>query len=289
MTNKYRLSATVYEREDESQKIEPQKIYFLSVEGNLTEKQYFNGISRYREKLGINARVDVEVLKRGRKDTNSAPQQVIELLEEYLRLRELGKENLLDDIPEEFIETYGVEFIKEFLENPESISRKNRNQFITDLSKLGYDINYRKYLQKYNNELDEFAILIDRDMQTHSEVNMKSCIEYCNEKGYSCYIANPCFEFWLLLHLSDVLEEYGDRMDKIKQNQKVSDNHTFVSKEVSDKAHHGKSGINFKVNYLDKVNLAVDRAKGFVSDTEGLVDEIGCNLWELIESMKAYQ
>lgn len=289
MTNKYRLSATVYEREDESQKIEPQKIYFLSVEGNLTEKQYFNGISRYREELGINARVDVEVLKRGRKDTNSAPQQVIELLEEYLRLRELGKENLLDEIPEEFIETYGVEFIKEFLEKPESISRKTRNQFITDLSKIGYDINYRKYLQRYNNELDEFAILIDRDMQTHSEVNMKSCIEYCKEKGYSCYIANPCFEFWLLLHLSDVLEEYSDRMDEIKQNQKVSDNHTFVSKEVSDKAHHGKSGINFKVNYLDKVNMAVDRAKGFASDTEGLVDEIGCNLWKLIESMKAYQ
>ena len=52
---------------------------------------------------------------------------------------------------------------------------------------------------------------------------------------------------------------------------------------------HIKIVNHLLVNYLDKVNLAVDRAKEFTSDTEGLVDEIGCNLWKLIESMKAYQ
>ena len=38
--------------------------------------------------MGINAKIDVEVLRRGKKDTDSAPQQVLELLEEYIRLRE---------------------------------------------------------------------------------------------------------------------------------------------------------------------------------------------------------
>lgn len=87
MINRYRLTSTVYEREDESQKILPEKRIFLSVEGNATEKEYFDGVSKYREKIGINAEVDVEVLRRGKKDTNSAPQQVIELLEEYIRLQ----------------------------------------------------------------------------------------------------------------------------------------------------------------------------------------------------------
>jgi hypothetical protein len=286
MVNKYRLSATVYNRETEDEKIEPQKIFFLSVEGNLTEKEYFEGISANRIQLGINAKVDLEVLKRSRKDTNSAPRQVVELLEEYIRLRELGNEGLIEEIPEEFIQKYGIEFIEGYLADESCVPRKQKNQFVTDLLKIGYDINYRKYLNKYNSKLDEFAILIDRDMQTHSEVNMMECIKHCKEKGYACYITNPCFEFWLLLHLSDVKNEYRDKMQDIKENHKVSGGHTFVSKQVSDKAHHGKSGINFRKNYMPYIELAISRAKDFAEDEYALVDDIGCNVWKLIEAMK---
>lgn len=289
MKNKYRLSSNAFEREEESDKIEPQKVFFLSVEGNATEKEYFDGISANRKALGINAIVDVEVLNRRRKDTNSAPQYVVELLEEYLRLRENGQESLIKDIPKEFIDKYGVEFINKYLEGVEEISRKQKNLFVTDLLKIGYDINYRKYLDKYHNDLDEFGILIDRDMQTHSEVNMKECIEYCREKGYACYIANPCFEFWLLLHLSDVKKEYHDKIQEIKKNEKVSDKHTFVSREISEKAHHGKSGINFQKNYMPHIEVAISRAKEFALEEDELVDNIGCNVWKLIEAMKEYK
>lgn len=286
MTNKYRLSSTTYNRETEEEKEDLQKIIFLSVEGNVTEKEYFDGVSSNREKLGIDSRIDVEVLKRRSNDTNSAPQQVIELLEEYIRLREYGKEKLIEDIPEEFVEKYGIEFIQQYLYEPNELPKKKRNLFMTDLMKIGYDVNYRKYLNKYNSKLDEFCILIDRDMQTHSEVNMQECIKYCKEKGYKCYIANPCFEFWLLLHLSDVEIEYGDRMHLIKENAKVSDSHTYVSKEVSDKAHHGKCGINFKRNYMPRIDIAIQRAKRMPSDENDLVNCIGCNLWKLLEDMK---
>lgn len=288
MKNKYRLSSTVFEREEEKDKVEPQKIFFLSVEGNATEKEYFEGVSANRRQLGIHAIVDVEVLNRSSKDTGSAPSQVLELLEEYLRLRKNGSESLIKDIPTEFVEKYGIEFIQDFLAGAANVPRKKRNAFVTDLLKIGYDINYRKYLQNYRSDLDEFGILIDRDMHTHSEANILECIQYCQEKGYACYIANPCFEFWLLLHLSDVKSEYADRLDMIKENKKVSDSHTFVSKEVSNKAHHGKSGINFKKNYMPHVDDAISRAKKFTSDEVKLIEEIGCNIWKLLESMKNY-
>lgn len=289
MRNKYRLSSNAFERENEDEKVKPQKIFFLSVEGNATEKEYFQGLSANRRQLGIKMIVDIEVLNRKRKDTNSAPQQVIELLEEYLRLRESGNETLIEDLPKEFIEKYGIEFIKNFLGDEKWITKKQRNDFITDLYKIGYDLHYRKYLKKYNSELDEFGILIDRDMQTHSEKNLLECIKHCHENNYSCYIANPLFEFWLLLHLSDVMEEYADRMAEIKENKKVSSNHTFVSREVSIKAHHGKSGINFKKNYMPYIDVAIERAKKFASDEQELLDNIGCNIWKLLESMKNYQ
>ena len=288
MYNRYRLTSTIYDREDEAQKIIPEKRVFLSVEGNVTEKEYFDGLSKNRVKIGINAKVDVEVLRRGKKDTNSAPQQVIELLEEYVRLREQNEDDILQEVSEQFKEQFSMDFIKQFLETPDKLPKKQRNLFATELKKIGYDINYRKYLKKYNNERDEFAVLIDRDMQTHSESNMSECIKYCRDNGYKCYIANPCFEFWLLMHLADIEEEFCDQLDKIKENKKVSEQHTFVSKEVSDRAHHGKSGINFARRYLPYMDKAVIQAKKFPDDEYELVDGIGCNLWRLIEELKNY-
>ncbi len=44
MKSKYRLSSNAFKLEDEEEKIKPQKIFFLSVEGNGTEKEYFDGI-----------------------------------------------------------------------------------------------------------------------------------------------------------------------------------------------------------------------------------------------------
>ena len=288
MYNRYRLTSTVYDREDEAQKIIPEKRVFLSVEGNVTEKEYFDGLSKNRVKIGINAKVDVEVLRRGKKDTNSAPQQVIELLEEYVRLREQNEDDILQEVSEQFKEQFSMDFIKQFLETPDKLPKKQRNLFATELKKIGYDINYRKYLKKYNNERDEFAVLIDRDMQTHSESNMSECIKYCRDNGYKCYIANPCFEFWLLMHLADIEAEFGDQLDKIKENKKVSEQHTFVSREVSNRAHHGKSGIDFARKYLPYMDKAVIQAKKFPDDEYELVDSIGCNLWRLIEELKNY-
>ena len=288
MVNRYRLTSTVYNREDESQKVLPEKRVFLSVEGNVTEKEYFDGVSKNREKIGINAEVDVEVLRRGRKDTNSAPQQVLELLEEYIRLREQNEDDVLKEISEQFKEQYSIDFIKKYLEDSNSIPKKQRNLFVTELKKIGYDINYRRYLRKYNKELDEFAVLIDRDMHTHSEANMIDCINYCREKGYKCYIANPCFEFWLLMHLADIEDEFGEQLEQIKENPKMSKHHTFVSLAVSERGHHGKSGISFATQYMPKINQAINQAKKFASDEEELINNIGCNLWKLLEELKEY-
>lgn len=285
--NRFRLSSNSFERETETEKIPPQKIYFLAVEGNVTEKEYFEGLSYYRTLLGINARVNVIILKRAKSDTNSAPLKVIELLEEYLQLRESNEQGDLD-IPEEFLEKYGDDFIRTYLNSPEDLAKEDIQGFLSDLSSIGYDINYRQYLKKYGTDTDEFCVLIDRDMHSHSKENLKYCIDHCRKNHYRFFIANPCFEFWLLLHLSDVKNEYADRLDLIKDNPKVSANHTFVSREVSQKAHHGKSGIGFKQHYLSNVVTAVQRSQDFATTPEDLLDNIGCNLSILISEMMSF-
>ena len=286
MVNKYRLSSKSYDRETPNEQITPKKIYFISVEGVATEVEYLQGLSDYRTELGINALVNIEVLRRKTKDGYSAPEQVIELLEEYLSLREAGN-NIFSDIPDEIKNNFSPDFIQLYIETPESISPKERNRFELALRKTGYDLAYRKYLSKYTSNFDEFCILIDRDAGSHSSEDMNFILQYCKEKNYRCFITNPCFEFWLLLHFSDVYEEYLDQFDLIRENKKVSNAHTFVSNELSAKAHHGKKGIAFKEKYLPHIEEAIIRASKFASDNEALITDIGCNIWILIKEMQS--
>ena len=286
--NKFRLSTNAFERESEEEKILPKKVFFVSIEGNVTEKQYLQGVSRYRDELGINALVNVQVLERRKSDTNSAPSQVIDLLEEYLDLRKLDKDKMINEIPSNLIKKYGQSVIKQFIDDASQIDEATRSFINTELTKYGYDLEYRKYLKNFDSDLDEFCILIDRDAKTHSETNMVDCISHCKEKGYTCYVTNPCFEFWLLLHFSNVIEEYADDLEAIKNNKKVSNAHTYVSYELSKKAHHGKRIHEFEITYLPRIDDAITHAKAFPSDVDELVDNIGCNIWKLIEKMRAF-
>lgn len=287
MVNKYRLSSKSYDRETPNEQITPRKIYFISVEGVATEVEYLQGLSDYRTELSINALVNIEVLRRKTKDGYSAPEQVIELLEEYLSLREAGN-NIFPDIPDEIKNNFSPDFIQLYIETPGSISPKERNRFELALRKTGYDLAYRKYLSKYTSNFDEFCILIDRDAGSHSSEDMNFILQYCKENNYRCFITNPCFEFWLLLHFSDVYEEYSDQLDLIRENKKVSNAHTFVSNELSVKAHHGKKGIAFKEKYLPHIEEAIIRASKFASDNEALITDIGCNIWILIKEMQSF-
>ena len=288
MVNKYRLSSKSYDRETPNEQITPRKIYFISVEGVATEVEYLQGLSDYRTELSINALVNIEVLRRKTKDGYSAPEQVIELLEEYLSLREAGN-NIFPDIPDEIKNNFSPDFIQLYIETPGSISPKERNRFELALRKTGYDLAYRKYLSKYTSNFDEFCILIDRDAGSHSSEDMNFILQYCKENNYRCFITNPCFEFWLLLHFSDVYEEYSDQLDLIRENKKVSNAHTFVSNELSVKAHHGKKGIAFKEKYLPHIEEAIIRASKFASDNEALITDIGCNIWILIKEMQSFE
>lgn len=285
--NKYRLSRSVYEREDDSAKIPPAKIIYLSVEGTVTEKEYFESLSRYRNKLGINTRISVEVLSRN--DTNSAPQNVIELLEEYVELRNTNEEIEASDLPSEFKEKHSVDEVEAYLKG--RMDKQNMETFSYELRLLGYDISYIKHLKKNESEYkkyDEFGIVIDRDKHSHTEKMMMDCIKHCREHNYLCYISNPCFEFWLLLHLCDVKQEYADNLEDIKNNRKLSKQHTYVSNEVSKRANHGKKKLNFEVNYLNGVFMAADRAKSFAIEEEELVYDIGTNLGKLIDKLRNF-
>ena len=248
--------SSIFERLNE-ETLEPKRIVFLSVEGTKTEVQYFRYVERFRKDLGISAIVHVEVLRKY--DTKSDPESVLELLDEYIQFREDGLfEKELEALE---LKQFDSVFIKTYLNNPDDIEKRRRNQFEAILRQEHIDLLYLDFLSKYKGIDDVFGIVIDRDCSGRPEAQIQRVIDKCNRKGYHCFITNPCFEFWLLLHVSDVSKEYSDKLDDIGSVR--------GSAIVSDLL-HGKVGQRkaipletFKKFYLPNTDVAINRAREF--------------------------
>ena len=141
----YRLgSSSLFTRTNEGS-TEPKRVVFLSVEGTKTEVQYLHFIEKYRVELKINALVHIEVLKRF--DTKSDPENVLELLEEYIQFRENKMfENNIDSL---CLKDYSTEFIKSYLEDDSCLTKKERRKFEAALREEQLDLLYLDFLGKY--------------------------------------------------------------------------------------------------------------------------------------------
>lgn len=152
----YRLgSSSLFTRTNEGS-TEPKRVVFLSVEGTKTEVQYLHFIEKYRVELKINALVHIEVLKRF--DTKSDPENVLELLEEYIQFRENKMfENNIDSL---CLKDYSTEFIKSYLEDDSCLTKKERRKFEAALREEQLDLLYLDFLGKYKGKDDAFGIVI---------------------------------------------------------------------------------------------------------------------------------
>ena len=279
----YRLgSSSLFARTNENT-VEPKRVVFLSTEGTKTEVQSLHFIEQYRNQLGINAIVHVEVLRRY--DTKSDPENVLELLEEYIEFRENKMfEKIIDSLR---LKNYSTEFIKSYLEDASSLTKKERNKFKAALKEEQLDLLYLDFLSKYQGKDDKFGIVIDRDCGSHSVDQMKNVVKKCKEKNYLCYITNPCIEFWQLLHVSDVASEYAEMLEDIFRNETDEKKNTFVSNLLYEKTGERKAiqVKSFEKYYLPNVDLAIGRARGF-AQSDQLLEKIGSNLGELIELLR---
>ncbi|MGO5018498.1 RloB family protein [Roseburia faecis] len=297
MANAFRLKAsTMFSRMDDEVNESPLRIVFLSVEGNKTERQYFEYIEKYRNKLGIKASVHIHPLQRAKRDNLSAPQDVLELLEEYLVIRknDVLPKRLRKVIPKE----YSEEFINRYLKAELDMKDEKVKIFEAILEEAGYDVAYNDYLREFKGEDDVFGIVLDRDYKSHTVLQMKKIVQECMKKDYKIYITTPLFEFWLLLHLVDIKSLSKEQLECIKVNNGVSEKHTYTSKCVSDIAGHSKSISDkvFQKYYLPKIDYAIKQAKELCGDIDELIgsdqtDEskmgsIGTNLPELLELLR---
>ena len=281
MSIPHRLNAGNRFERPETQSIK--RVVFLSVEGEVTERRYFEFVRESRETLGIKSVVEIHVLRRG--DSSSSPEKVVELLENYLEVR--NNNDFLAEVDKLELKHYDKEFIHKYLEAPDTIDVKEKRQFEGFLKEEQLDLTYLLFLNKFkgsdNGENDVFGIVIDRDAGNHSPENMARIFDECDEKGYRCFLTNPRFEFWLLLHVADVKSEYPDELEKM-----LDFNDETVDKHLIEKTGGGKKiqRKTFDTYFLPNIDTAIERANGLCTSRNELLDQLGSTLGELFELLR---
>lgn len=143
MNPNYRLHCNkLFERANEGSLL-PKHVVFLSVEGTKTEVQYFDLIQKHRAEMKIDAIVQVEVLRRT--DTKSDPESVLELLDEYMAIREDGGlEKVLARLE---LRSFDRAFIEAYRNDKKSIPPAARKKFESVLNDESVDLQYPKQIQ----------------------------------------------------------------------------------------------------------------------------------------------
>lgn len=149
------------------------------------------------------------------------------------------------------------------------------------LSKAKAEYNFRA--------TDEFWLIIDRDdWERIHHVDFNALYDDCEkEKNFFIALSNPCFEFWLILHLrklEDIAE--GDRK-KILENAKVSVKHNYIDLYLADCIGDGR-GYTKRPKasvFMPKIKVAVENARKIRDLGERIPGWLSTDVYKLVEKL----
>lgn len=263
------------------------RVVFISAEGKHTEKDYFEHLQAALESQNDKLPIVIHVLRHA-KDSCSDPRHVFALLEECSLIRQ--DDFLFEETKRNLPALFTEEKVYAYFRSPDELPDDERKEFRSELVKVGISVDYYQWLRQIGGKTDAdvFAVVLDRDVHSHKDVLLEEIYKKCQERGFRFCLTNPCFEFWLLLHLCDVANKATERQKRyLRRNKKLSNNHTYASYVVSKIAHHGKAISQGKFNnvYFPNMKIACERAKSFATTFKDVVSSVGTTLPDFIEEI----
>ncbi len=138
-----------------------------------------------------------------------------------------------------------------------------------------YEYNFR--------DSDELWMIIDTDRWK----NITEIVLEC-KKQTNMYVAisNPCFEFWLLLHIKDISEYNENELALIQKNAKVNTKKNYVDSKITEiLGSYNKSNPRPEL-FLPTLERAIKQAKELDSNNEEYPKSLGSHIYKIVEKLK---
>ena len=130
---------------------------------------------------------------------------------------------------------------------------------------------------------DELWMVIDTDRWK----NIPEIINLC-EAVENMYVAvsNPCFEFWLLLHIYKYEDLTEEEIENLVANKKVSNKRRYIDQFLGEKIGDGYNKSNPRTNrFVGNVKSAIIEAKRLEKKGEKYPSELGTYVYRVVEKL----
>jgi hypothetical protein len=133
---------------------------------------------------------------------------------------------------------------------------------------------------------DELWMIIDTDRWK----NIDEIILECKKQGNMFVaVSNPCFEFWLLLHIKNINEYDLSEQELILKNGKTSKNsRTYVEKKIIEILGAFNKSKPQTEHFLPNIENAVNQAKLLNDPEEEYPKKLGSFVYKIIEKLKKH-
>ena len=130
---------------------------------------------------------------------------------------------------------------------------------------------------------DELWMIIDRDQWNDIPKISALCK---NEGNFYLALSNPCFEFWLLLHVKDIIEFNEQELNDIFENKKVSNTKTYVKRLLGELLEEGYNESRPKPQrFFPYIDIAITRAKNLDNQNEDYPTKLGSHVYKLVQKI----
>lgn len=130
---------------------------------------------------------------------------------------------------------------------------------------------------------DELWMIIDTD----DWQDIPEIIELCKSQG-NMYVAvsNPCFEFWLLLHVCKFDQLSDEEKEELRKNEKVSTRKNYVDLLLGNKIEGGYNKRRPRAKrFMEYIEIAVEEAKALDRKGEVFPSDLGSHVFKVIEKI----
>lgn len=135
--------------------------------------------------------------------------------------------------------------------------------------------------ERFDKEYDKIIIVFDYDIYQNKRLNgYKQLLESVDDKDI-IGVSNPCFEFYLLLHLDDIdIDELKKDKDNLLKNK---DDYT---KNILSKKYHKNAKTNKGIGNLAlKIDNGIRNEKLFNQDINNIHNTLTSNIGQIIETI----
>lgn len=132
------------------------------------------------------------------------------------------------------------------------------------------------------NKNDELWMIIDTDRWK----NIPDIIEECNKlDNMFVAVSNPCFEFWLLLHIKKISEYSQEELELILKNSKVTSKKNYVDDQLTKILGSYNKSNPKPENYIPHIKTAIQQAKELDFENESFPTKLGSHVYKITEKL----